>query len=163
MVLVCRRGQPTTCLAAERDRPVSIHCLQAWGRMLEILKAEPRPARGFLLHSYGGPQEMVQPFADLGAYFSFPGYYAHERKARQRETFRHIPADRLLIETDAPDQSLPDHLNQFPLTDEKTGKPLNHPANLAAVYRYAAELRGEPPEQLVAQVEQNFLRLFGGL
>ncbi|MCX6895002.1 MAG: TatD family hydrolase [Verrucomicrobia bacterium] len=150
-------------LAAERDRPASIHCLQTWGRMLEILQAEPRPARGFLLHSYGGPQEMVQPFADLGAYFSFPGYYAHERKARQRETFRHIPADRLLIETDAPDQGLPDHLNQFPFTDEKPGKPINHPANLAAVYRYAAELRGEPLEQLAAQVEQNFLRLFGGI
>lgn len=163
-------------LAAERDRPASIHCLQAWGRMLEILKVEPRPARGFLLHSYGGPQEMVQPFADLGAYFSFPGYYAHERKARQRETFRHIPADRLLIETDAPDQCLPRSQNSeariqklfgdatvFDLTDERTGQAINHPANLAAVYHFAAELRGEPVETLTAQVEQNFLRLFGGL
>ena len=163
-------------LAAERDRPASIHCLQAWGRMLEILKVEPRPARGFLLHSYGGPQEMVQPFADLGAYFSFPGYYAHERKARQRETFRHIPADRLLIETDAPDQMLPEMKNEeggmkklfrdatvFALTDAATGKPINHPANLAAVYHFAAELRSEPVETLAAQVEQNFLRLFGGL
>ena len=163
-------------LAAERDRPASIHCLQAWGRMLEILKAEPRPACGFLLHSYGGPQEMVKSFADLGAYFSFPGYYAHERKTRQRETFRHIPADRLLIETDAPDQMLPEMKNEeggmknvfgdetvFSLTDKKTGKPINHPANLAAVYHFAAELRGEPVEQLAAQVEQNFLRLFSGL
>ncbi len=163
-------------LAAERDRPASIHCLQAWGRMLEILKVEPRPAHGFLLHSYGGPQEMVQPFADLGAYFSFPGYYAHERKARQRETFLHIPADRLLIETDAPDQMLPEMKNEeggmkklfrdatvFALTDAATGKPINHPANLAAVYHFAAELRSEPVETLAAQVEQNFLRLFGGL
>lgn len=163
-------------LAAERDRPASIHCLQAWGRLLEILQAEPRPACGFLLHSYGGPQEMVQPFADLGAYFSLPGYYAHERKARQRETFRHIPADRLLIETDAPDQMLPPIQNSkwkmqnvfgdapvFALTDAQTGAPINHPANLAAVYQFAAALRGEPLEKLAAQVEQNFLRLFGGL
>ena len=55
--------------------------------MLEILKTEPRPACGFLLHSYGGPKEMVSAFTDLGAYFSLPGYYAHERKVRQRETF----------------------------------------------------------------------------
>jgi TatD DNase family protein len=150
-------------LTAERNLPVSIHCLQAWGRMLELLQAGPRPARGFLLHSYGGPREMVKAFADLGAYFSLPGYYAHERKERQREAFKHIPADRLLIETDAPDQSLPDNLNQFPLTDSNTGKPINHPANLAAVYRFAAELRGEPVEKLTAQVERNFLRLFGGL
>jgi TatD DNase family protein len=150
-------------LAAERNLPVSIHCLQAWGRMLEILKSEPRPARGFLLHSYNGSQEMVKSFADLGAYFSFPGYFTHERKAKQRETFRHIPRERLLIETDAPDQMLPDNLNQFPLTDEKTGAPVNHPANLAAIYHFAAELSGEPLEKFSSQVEQNFLRLFGGL
>jgi Tat protein secretion system quality control protein TatD with DNase activity len=46
---------------------------------------------------------MIVPLAKLGAIF-LPGYYAHERKARQRETFKHVPADRLLIETDAPDQ-----------------------------------------------------------
>jgi TatD DNase family protein len=95
-------------LAAERNLPVSIHCLQAWGRLFDLLKAGPRPERGFLLHSYGGPQEMVKPLADLGAYFSLPGYYAHERKHRQRETFRHVPRERLLLETDAPDQLLPE-------------------------------------------------------
>jgi TatD DNase family protein len=150
-------------LAAERNLPASIHCLQAWGRMLEILQSEPRPARGFLLHSYGGSQEVVKAFADLGAYFSLPGYYAHERKERQRETFKRIPADRLLIETDAPDQMLPDTWNRFPLADGKTAKPINHPANLAAVYRFAAELFGEPVEALATRVEKNFLRLFGGL
>jgi TatD DNase family protein len=149
-------------LAAERNLPVSIHCLQAWGRMLELLKSAPRPACGFLLHSYGGPKEMVKAFADLGAYFSLPGYYAHERKEHQRETFRHVPLERMLIETDAPDQSLPEARNRFPLSEINTGKALNHPANLAAVYEIAAELRGVPLEALADQVEQNFLRLFGG-
>lgn len=147
-------------LAAERNLPVSIHCLQAWGRMLEILRTEPRPARGFLLHSYGGPREMVKPLADLGAYFSLPGYYAHERKSRQRETFKAVPRDRLLIETDAPDQSLPDARNRFPLTDLATGKPLNHPANLRAVYEFAAELLGEPIQDLSHRVEENFEQHF---
>lgn len=150
-------------LAAERNLPVSIHCLQAWGRMLELLKSEPRPACGFLLHSYGGPKEMVKSFADLGAYFSLPGYYAYERKKRQRETFRHVPAERLLIETDAPDQSLPDARSRFPLTDSTAGKPLNHPANLRGVYEFAAELFGEPIAILAARLEANFLKLFGQL
>ena len=162
-------------LAAERNLPVSIHCLQAWGRMLEILKTEPRPACGILLHSYGGPKEMLKPFADLGAYFSLPGYYAHERKQRQRETFKHVPPDRLLIETDAPDQMLPADQcsvlsiqnrepggrHVYSLTDAATGKPINHPANLAAVYQFAAGLFGETVEALAARVEQNFLKLFG--
>jgi len=146
-------------LATERNLPVSIHCLQAWGRMLELLQAGPRPARGFLLHSYGGPVEMVPALAKLGAYFSLPGYFAHERKGRQRETFRHVPPDRLLIETDAPDQMSPDQRNRFPLLDS-SGKPINHPANLRAVYDFAAELFGERPDALAARVEANFLRLF---
>ena len=150
-------------LAAERNLPMSIHCLKAWGRMLEIVKAEPLPARGFLLHSYSGPKEMVKSFADLGAYFSLPGYYARARKERQRETFKLVPSDRLLVETDAPDQSLPTERNRFPLIEPTTGRELNHPANLQAVYEFAAELFRESSEELAARVQSNFLHLFGGL
>src|ERR1019366_5990338 len=120
-------------IAAARNLPVSIHCLQAWGRLHELLRDHPRPARGFVLHSFGGPAEMIPAFAKLGAYFSFPGYFLHERKPRQRETFRQVPPDRLLIETDAPDQPLPDEKVLHPLV-AADGRPLNHPANLVAVY-----------------------------
>jgi TatD DNase family protein len=147
-------------LAAERNLPVSIHCLKAWGRLLEILQSEPRPKCGFVLHSFGGPKEMVPALAELGAYFSFPGYFAHERKLRQRETFRAVPPDRLLIETDAPDQPLPEKLSNYSITDSN-GKALNHPANLAAVYRFVAAYLGKPIEKFVEEVEENFLRVFG--
>ena len=148
-------------LAAERNLAVSIHCLQAWGRLLELLRDPARTARGFLLHSYGGPKEMVTPLAELGAYFSFPGYFLHERKARQREAFAAVPLDRLLIETDAPDQLLPEAENLFPLHDAE-GKPLNHPANLGRIYEFVAGQRGMKIETLAAQLEENFRRLFGG-
>lgn len=146
-------------LAAERNVVASLHCLQTWGRLLELLRTNPRPARGFLLHSYGGPAEMVGPLTKLGARFSFPGYFMHERKARQRDTFKLIPAERLLVETDAPDQLLPDAANAHPLTDARTGQPLNHPANLPAVYQFLADLRGVPLATLAAQVAANFRRL----
>ncbi len=148
-------------LAAERNLPVSIHCLQAWGLLHDLLRQEPRPACGFLLHSYGGPAGMVKPLAELGAYFSLPGYFAHERKARQRETFKHVSLDRLLVETDAPDQCLPADRVRFPLPADDSGKSLNHPANLPAVSQFAAEVLGLPLETLVERVEDNFLRLFG--
>jgi TatD DNase family protein len=150
-------------LAAERGVPASIHCLQAWGKLLEVLESEPRPVCGFVLHSFGGPEEMIAPLAELGAYFSLPGYFALERKTRQRAAFRRVPADRLLIETDAPDQLLPDDRVRYPLTDVATDKPINHPANIAAVYDFAAELLEKPLNDLVAQVERNFDRIFGGL
>lgn len=149
-------------LACRLDRPVSIHCLKAWGRLLELLNAHPVPAPGFLLHSYGGPAEMAPAFARRGAYFSFPGFYAHERKARQRDAFRQIPVDRLLVETDAPDQGLPDELNKHPMQDSN-GTVINHPANIEVVYRVLADVRGIPRDELAARVSENFTRLFGAV
>ena len=147
-------------IAAERNLPASIHCLKAWGRILELLQEGPIPERGFLLHSYGGPTEMVQAFAQLGAYFSFPGYFLRAAKGRHREAFKSVPADRLLIETDAPDQRLPDALNAYPLTDS-AGEPMNHPANLPVVYQGVAKILETPLVALAEQVEDNFERLFG--
>lgn len=148
-------------LAAHRNVAASIHCLEAWGRLYDLLRAGPRPDRGFLLHSYGGPREMVEPLARLGAYFSLPGYFAHDRKVRHREAFQHVPLDRFLIETDAPDQLLPDSRIRHPLTDPANGRSVNHPGNLRSVYEFAAELREIRVEALAARVEENFNRLFG--
>lgn len=148
-------------VAKERGLPVSVHCLRAWGHLYgNLCHACPLP-RGFLLHSYGGPAEMVAPLTKLGAYFSFSGHFLHARKARQREAFKLVPADRLLVETDAPDQLLPDELNRHPLRDAD-GRALNHPANLAAVYEGLAALRGVQLAELAGQVEGNFHRLFAG-
>ena len=144
------------CLAAERDLPASIHCLKTWGRLHELLRDGSLPKLNFLLHSYGGPAEMVKPLANLGAYFSFPGAFAHEHKNRQRDAFRQVPTDRLLIETDAPDQALPKNRVTHPLVQE-----VNHPANIIAVYEATAELLGQAPDDLAKRVEENFVRLFG--
>ena len=146
--------------AARRNLPVSIHCLQAWGPMLEALQEEELPECGFLLHSYGGSAEMVKDFADLGGYFSLSGYFAHERKSRQREVFRSVPMDRLLLETDAPDMIPPSSHTLHFLSDSE-GAEMNHPGNIPAVYEFAAELYGIAMEKLAAIVEQNFRRIFG--
>lgn len=151
---------PQLRIAAERNLPASIHCLQAFGRLRELLETHTRPVRGFLLHSYSGPAELVPAFTRLGAYFSFPGYFLHERKTRQRDAFRVVPADRLLVETDAPDQLPPASLQWHPLVDSG-GRPLNHPANLPVVYEGLAEFLAEPVEALVRRVAENFARLFG--
>jgi TatD DNase family protein len=144
--------------ARDRGIPATIHCLKAWGLLLEILQREsPFPA-GFLLHSYSGSGEMVKPLAELGAYFSFSGYFAHARKEKQREVFRHVPLDRLLVETDAPDMLPPEELRVERIVAE--GTEYNHPANIAAVYRFASELFGMELGAFADQVEANFRRLF---
>lgn len=146
-------------LASHYQLPASIHCLDAFGRLHELLNEQTRLHRGFLLHSYGGSREMVPIFVQLGAYFSFPGYFAHDRKSRRREAFLDVPLDRLLIETDAPDQVPPPSLSPFSAID-RTGTIWNHPANLPAIGQYLAKIRGLPELALSESLKENFERLF---
>ena len=148
-------------LAVELDRPASIHCLQAWGQLDTLLRSRPLPRRGFLLHAYGGPAEMVPGFAKLGAYFSFNGAFLAVKKTRQRAAFATVPAERLLVETDAPAMPPPAPWLTHPLPPSPEEKTVNHPANLAATYAGLAQLRAVPLATLTAQVAENFARLFG--
>jgi len=147
-------------LAAELDRPASIHCVQAWGALLDILKMTGRPERGFLLHGYAGPVEMIPAFTSLGAHYSFNIQLLEPRHAARLENFRQIPLDRLLVETDAPAKAPPPESNRFPLGTSASGSEINHPANIIFAYEPLAALRGVPLETLAVQVEENFLRLF---
>ncbi len=153
----CFRGQLS--IAAERNLPATIHCIRAWGALWDIIRESAVPARGFLLHAYGGPAEMVASFLARGAYFSFSPSFLHERKSAQREIFRTLPAERILVETDAPDLAPPPEQNPRPLAGAD-GKALNHPANLVLAYDALAKIRGVSREELAATVEKNFTRLF---
>lgn len=145
--------------AADHDRPVTIHCLQAWGPLIDTLRA--RAPRRFLLHAYGGPPEMVPEFVRLGAFFSFNPSFIDPRKTRQRASFRVVPPDRLLVETDAPAMAPPPAHRVVELPPAPDGSALNHPANLTAAYAALAELRALPVADLHAQVAANFTRCFG--
>lgn len=147
-------------LAVEFNRAASIHCVQAFGALLEVLQQAPRPARGFLLHGYGGPAGMIKSFAELGAYFSFNIELLSPRQSARLANFKSIPADRLLVETDAPTKAPPAALNRFRLPPAADGSEVNHPANIAVAYQSLANLRGLSLETLTKQVEANFIKLF---
>jgi TatD DNase family protein len=147
-------------LAAASNLAASIHCTDAWGALLDALQHSKLPARGFLLHAYGGPPEMIRTFADLGAYFSFNGAYLDSQREARRNTFKSVPTDRLLVETDAPAMSLPSAWRCHELPAQPDTTALNHPANIAAVYAGLANFLGWRVDQLALRVEENFLRLF---
>lgn len=147
--------------AAERNLPVTIHCLDAWGALTEVLRRGPRPARGFLLHAYGGSTELAREYAELGAYFSFNGYFLGDRQAAKREVFAQLPLDRLLVETDAPAMPPPENFRRYPLPGLAEGNPINHPGNIVANYEGLAALRGVSMGLLTTQIAENFRRLFG--
>lgn len=147
--------------AARRDVPATVHCLRAWGALWDEVRAAALPARGWLLHAYGGPAEMVAGFVERGAYFSFSGSFLHADRARKRAPFREIPLDRLLVETDAPAMPLPPELDRAPLPPAADGERVNSPANLFVAYEGLAALRGLPVAELAGIVAENYARLFG--
>jgi TatD DNase family protein len=149
-------------LARSRNLPVTIHGLKAWSRLLELLRAHGAPAKGFLLHSYSGPRELVEAFANLGGYFSVAPAFLDPQRHAKRELFRHIPTDRILLETDAPDQG---PTRAMDLYRDDAGRPLNvnHPGNIQLVYSGMAQLLGLSRDELAERMRDNFTRLFGGL
>lgn len=91
-------------LARRFSLPVMLHCLKAHGELLALLEAEP-PAAGGVLHSFSGSADQVRPLARLGLHFSFAGPITHERARKPVAAARAVPRDRILLETDAPDQT----------------------------------------------------------
>jgi TatD DNase family protein len=144
-------------LANELRRPVTFHCRRAWGRLMELLDDNGWPASGFVIHSYSGPGELVEPLVRRGAYLSFSGAitFAHNRKGREAVTA--VPLDCLLIETDAPDL-IP--AQATPLQDA-SGKPANEPAFLGRILTEVANLRGLPEGALADATRRNAEKLWG--
>ena len=147
-------------LANELRRPVSFHCRRAWGRFMELLDNQGWPACGFVIHSYSGSAELVMPLARRGAYFSFSGAITFEANRKGRDAVTAVPAERLLVETDAPDipPALPDGAAAL---RDPAGKAINEPANLIRVIETAARLRGTDRDGLAEQTWENALAVFG--
>ncbi len=142
-------------LARELDRPLTIHCLKAWGALLDAFAGAPPPSR-FLMHSFGGSIETARRLIPLGAFFSFCGHFLHLRKSTVVDVFRQLPRDRILLETDAPDMLPPAAFNTHPLPEN-----YNHPANLPAIGQGLATALGMPAEALAELTRDNARRCFG--
>lgn len=141
-------------IAHELDRPVSIHCLKAWQPLFESFGRIPPPRR-FLLHSFNGSTEIAKRLLPTGAFFSFSGYFLSSRKAKLVETYRELPLERILLETDSPDMLPPEQWILHSLPDR-----INHPANLPAIAEGLASALGIPTEVLTTRVSANFARCF---
>lgn len=141
-------------LARELDRPLSIHCLKAWGALFDAFTEAPPPPR-FLMHSFGGSIETARRLIPLGACFSFSGHFLHPRKSAVLEVFKKLPHARILLETDAPDMPPPAEI----ITRFLPGNH-NHPANLPAIGQALAAALGMSAEALASLTGENARRCF---
>lgn len=87
-------------LALEQDLPVCVHTRASTREVYEVLAAHPG-LRG-VMHYFNLEQEWAERFLELGFHLSFSGLVTRSSRSDLREVARRVPADRLLLETDAP-------------------------------------------------------------
>jgi TatD DNase family protein len=131
--------------------PLAIHARDADADIARILQEE-RDHGGeyaFLLHCFSSTRALAETAIEMGGYVSFSGILTFPRSNELRDIARDLPADRLLVETDAP------YLAPVPFRGKR-----NEPAHVAHTAKVLAELRNLTPAELADLTTANFRRLF---
>ena len=138
-------------LAREANLPVVIHSRAADEDTVNILRTEwAEAAQGGVMHCFGGSRRMMEQVIELGFMISFAGNVTFKKAEDLREVARHVPLERLLIETDCP------FLTPVPFRGRR-----NEPALVIEVARFLADVRGTSTEEMGRQTASNFTRFFG--
>lgn len=146
-----RAGFLTHIEAARRTGlPLVIHAREADDDTAAILEEESgKGAFPFVLHCYTGGLDLARRGVALGGYVSFSGILTFKSGAPLRDIATQLPAERLLVETDAP----------YLAPNSRRGKR-NEPSFVVETARVLAETRGWSETQLAEITTANFFRLF---
>lgn len=134
--------------ARRTGKPVVIHTREARADTLALLREANLPQAG-VLHCFTEDWDTAKAALDMGFYISMSGIITFRTAEDLRQIARQIPADRLLVETDAP------YLAPVPYRGKS-----NVPQYVRETAQLLAELRGVDLETLAAQTTANFKRLF---
>ena len=135
-------------VAKDHDVALIIHTRASVGAALDFLEGHGPPER-FVFHCWSGDESELRRALDLGAYVSFAGNVTFKNAPDLRNRAAGVPADRLLIETDAP----------FLAPVPNRGRP-NEPAWIGLVGATVAEVRGEDTATLARTTEGNARTFF---
>jgi TatD DNase family protein len=137
--------------AAQRSGlPIIVHTRDAEADTLALLtEAKGEGDFGGVIHCFTASAEFARAALDLGLYISLSGIVTFKNAADLQATARWLPADRLLVETDAPFLAPVPHRG-------KAGEP----GFVADTLAFVADLRGDDRDMLAAQTSANFYRLF---
>ena len=136
--------------ARETGLPLVIHSRDAEADTARIIREETETgAFPAVLHCFSSHPDLAWAGIDCGLYVSFSGILTFKASTVLRELAAELPADRLLVETDAP------YLAPAPNRGKR-----NEPAYTAHTLAVLAEARGETVEDMARQTTENFRRLF---
>ncbi len=140
-----------SCVRGGIDKPVIIHCREAFDDLIPVLKESTvRPER-FVFHCFTGTPEDMTKVLDFGASVSFTGVVTYANASYVADAAKMVPSDRIMIETDAP------FLSPMP----KRGVRPCVPAFARYTAEFVARARGVSFHEFHAQIDANTERFFG--
>ena len=137
-------------LAVETGLPVIIHTREATDDTFDVLRSVGQGLVRGVFHCFTGDSAMARRALDIGFFISLAGIVTFPRAGELREVARIVPADRLLIETDAP------YLAPTPHRGKR-----NEPAFVVRVAEVVGEVRGIGAAEVSELTTRNFSALFG--
>lgn len=135
-------------LANKLDLPIVVHCRDAVGDTLQILK-EHTPKRESLMHCYGGSVESAKEFIKLGFSFSFGGVVTFKNAKNVQEVVKNIPLEKIMLETDCP------YMSPEPFR----GK-VNEPKNIPIIAEKIADIKNIKIDEVEKNTTKNAEKLF---
>ena len=130
--------------------PLVVHAREADADIARILAEETgKGAFPAVLHCFTGGRDLAFTAIELGHYVSFTGILTFKRSEDLRAIAAALPADRVLVETDAP------YLAPLPYRGKR-----NEPAYVVETAKVLAETRGVSTDEITRQTTENFFRLF---
>jgi len=143
-------------LAKEVNKPLVIHCREAFPDLIEILESNVKSQMSDVtppgvLHFFTGTLDDAKKLLDLGFYFTFGGVVTFPQKNNDLyDVIKYIPLDRIMVETDAP------YVAPVPYRGKR-----NEPVYIIEVAKKLAEIKGVPFEKVCEQTTENVRKVFG--
>ena len=135
--------------AIECDVPIIIHSRDAEDDTFNILNEYKGYNPRILMHCFTGSKKFSEKLLTLNSYFSASGIITFKNSTDLQETFRSLPLDRVLIETDSP------YLAPVPNRGKK-----NEPSFIDFTATKLAEIKNLSKEYLIKKTTENFNKLF---
>ena len=132
-------------------KPIVVHCRDAFGELLSAFGAAGFDPARYVFHCFTGTPADARRVLDFGAWISFTGVVTFANAPEVAAAAKIVPADRLMVETDAP------YLSPEPVRKVRP----NEPKHVVHTARFLAELRGVDADELIRTLDANAQRFFG--
>lgn len=130
-------------------KPLVLHVVRAHERAIQMMHGAGIKAAHGLVHSFSASQEIARKYLDLGLTLSISGVISRKGFETLRRAVSYIPIDRLVLETDSPDQKPADWERDW-----------NEPVALFRVAREVARIRGVSAEEILLRSSENLKGIF---